>query len=39
MTWDKDVSHVLQTGRLSSRLLVLRGSNTEDVTVQQGAKQ
>ena len=29
MTWDKDVSHVLQTGRLSSRLLVLRGSNTE----------
>ena len=39
MTWDKDVSHVLQTGRLSSRLLVLRGSNTENVTVQQGAKQ
>jgi pilus assembly protein CpaB len=38
MTWDKDVSHVLQTGRLSSRLLVLRGSNTEDVTVQQGSK-
>ncbi len=39
MTWDKDVSHVLQTGRLSSRLLVLRGSNTENVTVQQGSKQ
>ncbi len=36
LTWDKDVSHVLKTGRLSSRLLVLRGSNTEDVQVQQG---
>ncbi len=38
LTWDKDVSHVLNTGRVSSRLLVLRGSNTEDVTVQQGSK-
>jgi hypothetical protein len=28
---------VLRTGRLSSRLLVLRGSNTEDVKVQQEA--
>jgi len=36
-TWDRDVSRVLRTGRLSSRLLVLRGSNTEDVTVQQGS--
>jgi pilus assembly protein CpaB len=38
LTWDKDVSHVLKTGRVSSRLLVLRGSNTEDVQVQQGSK-
>lgn len=38
LTWDKDVSHVLNTGRLSSRLLVLRGSNTQDVQVQQGQK-
>jgi pilus assembly protein CpaB len=37
MTWDKDVSHVLSAGRVSSRLLVLRGSNTEDVKVQQGS--
>jgi pilus assembly protein CpaB len=37
-TWDRDVSRVLRTGRLSSRLLVLRGSNTEDVSVQQGSK-
>jgi pilus assembly protein CpaB len=37
LTWDKDVSHVLKTGRVSSRLLVLRGSNTEDVQVQQGS--
>jgi pilus assembly protein CpaB len=37
-TWDRDVSRVLQTGRLSSRLLVLRGVNTEDVKVQQGSK-
>ncbi|HEX3207898.1 MAG TPA: RcpC/CpaB family pilus assembly protein, partial [Geminicoccaceae bacterium] len=39
LTWDKDVSHVLKTGRLSSRLLVLRGSNTQDVQVQQGSKE
>jgi pilus assembly protein CpaB len=38
ITWDKDVSHVLKTGRVSSRLLVLRGSNTQDVQVQQGQK-
>ena len=38
-TWDRDVSRVLRTGRLSSRLLVLRGSNTEDVTVEQGSNQ
>jgi pilus assembly protein CpaB len=37
-TWDRDVSRVLQTGRLWSRLLVLRGVNTEDVKVQQGSK-
>jgi pilus assembly protein CpaB len=37
-TWDRDVSRVLRTGRISSRLLVLRGSNTEDVQVQQGSK-
>ena len=36
-TWDRDVSRVLRTGRLSSRLLVLRGANTEDVTVQEGS--
>jgi pilus assembly protein CpaB len=36
-TWDRDVSRVLRTGRLSSRLLVLRGSNTEDVQVEQGS--
>jgi pilus assembly protein CpaB len=39
LTWDRDVSHVLKTGRVSSRLLVLRGNNTEDVKVQQGSKQ
>jgi pilus assembly protein CpaB len=38
LTWDRDVSNVLETGRVSSRLLVLRGSNTEDVKVQQGSK-
>jgi Flp pilus assembly protein CpaB len=36
-TWDHDVSRVLRTGRQSSRLLVLRGSDTEDVKVQQGS--
>jgi len=34
-TWDKDVSTVLRSGNLpSSRLLVLRGSNTENVKVE-----
>jgi len=36
-TWDRDVSRVLRSGRLSSRLLVLRGSNTQDVQVEQGS--
>ncbi len=34
-TWDKDVSSVLRSGNLpTSRLLVLRGSNTENVQVE-----
>ncbi len=34
-TWDKDVSSVLRSGNLpTSRLLVLRGSNTENVKVE-----
>lgn len=34
-TWDKDVSSVLRSGNLpNSRLLVLRGSNTENVQVE-----
>lgn len=34
-TWDKDVSGVLRSGRLpTSRLLVLRGSDTENVNVE-----
>jgi pilus assembly protein CpaB len=37
-TWDRDVSRVLRSGRISSRLLVLRGSNTEDVQVDQGSR-
>ena len=37
-TWDRDVSRVLQSGRISSRLLVLRGSKAEDVQVEQGSK-
>jgi pilus assembly protein CpaB len=37
-TWDLDVSRVLRTDqRLTSRLLVLRGSDTQDVQLQQGA--
>jgi pilus assembly protein CpaB len=36
-TWDRDVSRVLRSGRLSSRLLVLRGSTTEDVQVEEGS--
>jgi pilus assembly protein CpaB len=38
LTWDRDVSRVLRSGRLSSRLLVLRGSNAEDVSVQEGTE-
>ena len=38
LTWDRDVSRVLRSGRLSSRLLVLRGSDAQDVTVQEGTK-
>ncbi|MGH6898570.1 MAG: Flp pilus assembly protein CpaB [Geminicoccaceae bacterium] len=36
LTWDRDVSRVLRSGRISSRLLVLRGSDAEDVQVQEG---
>jgi pilus assembly protein CpaB len=37
MTWDRDVSNVLRSGRVSSRLLVLRGRKSQDVEVQEGA--
>jgi pilus assembly protein CpaB len=37
-TWDLDVSQVLRSDhRLTSRLLVLRGSAAQDVQIQQGA--
>jgi pilus assembly protein CpaB len=36
LTWDRDVSRVLRSGRLSTRLLVLRGANSQDVQVQEG---
>jgi pilus assembly protein CpaB len=37
-TWDLDVSSVLRSDhRLTSRLLVLRGSDAQDVQIQQGA--
>jgi pilus assembly protein CpaB len=36
LTWDRDVSRVLRSGRISTRLLVLRGSKSEDVAVQEG---
>jgi pilus assembly protein CpaB len=38
LTWDRDVSRVLRSGRLSSRLLVLRGADAQDVSVQEGSK-
>lgn len=39
ITWDKDVSQVLRSGhRLTSRLLVLRGSDAEDVKIEQGSR-
>lgn len=37
ITWDRDVSSVLRSGRISSRLLVLRGRKSEDVQVQEGS--
>jgi pilus assembly protein CpaB len=39
LTWDRDVSRVPRSGRLSSRLLVLRGSDAQDVSVQEGSEQ
>lgn len=36
-TWDHDVSQVLKSGRRSTRLLVLRGSETEDRKIEQGS--
>jgi pilus assembly protein CpaB len=39
LTWDRDVSRVLRSGRLSSRLLVLRGSDAQDVSVQEGTEE
>ena len=35
LTWDRDVSSVLRSGRISSRLLVLRGRQSQDVEVQE----
>ena len=35
LTWDRDVSSVLRSGRISSRLLVLRGRKSQDVDVQE----
>jgi pilus assembly protein CpaB len=35
LTWDRDVSSVLRSGRISSRLLVLRGRKSQDVEVQE----
>ena len=37
VTWDRDVSNVLSAGRLSSRLMVLRGAKSQDVTLEQGS--
>jgi pilus assembly protein CpaB len=36
LTWDRDVSRVLRSGRISTRLLVLRGTESQDVQVQEG---
>lgn len=36
LTWDRDVSSVLRSGRISTRLLVLRGRTSQDVDVQEG---
>jgi len=38
LTWDRDVSRVLRSGRVSSRLLVLRGADTQNVSVQEGTQ-
>jgi pilus assembly protein CpaB len=38
LTWDRDVSSVLRSGRISSRLLVLRGRKAQDVEVQEGSE-
>jgi pilus assembly protein CpaB len=35
LTWDRDVSSVLRSGRISSRLLVLRGRTSQDVEIQE----
>ena len=37
VTWDRDVSRVLSAGRLTSRLLVLRGANSQDVSLDGGS--
>lgn len=37
LTWDRDVSSVLRSGRLSTRLLVLRGRKSQDVAVSEGS--
>jgi len=36
VTWDRDVSQVLSAGRLTSRLLVLRGAKSQGVALEQG---
>jgi pilus assembly protein CpaB len=36
-TWDHEVSQVLKSGRRSARLLVLRGSETENRKIEQGS--
>lgn len=38
LTWDRDVSRVLRSGRVSSRLLVLRGADSQNVSVQEGTQ-
>jgi pilus assembly protein CpaB len=39
LTWDRDVSRVLRSGRFWSRLQVLRGSDSQDVSVQEGTEE
>jgi pilus assembly protein CpaB len=38
LTWDRDVSRVLRSGRVSTRLLVLRGAESQNVQVQEGSR-